>query len=103
MLGDGDDLGAFAPEHGLVGHVVLPVAGEAGEFPDEYNLKGHILTSPFLAHPAEQGPVGDSPALGLVVVFAGDYVAVLLAYSRSVPICAATERSTSCRSLDTLA
>ena len=42
----------MAPEHGLEGHVVLPVAGEAGEVPDEYNLKGHILTSPFLAHPA---------------------------------------------------
>ena len=79
MLSDGDDLDAFAPEHGLEGHFVLPVAGEAGELPDEYTLKGHIPTSPFLAHPAEQGSVGDSPAFGLVAVFAGDNVAVLLA------------------------
>ena len=55
---------------------MLPVAGEAGEIPKEYNLKGHILTSPFLAHPAEQGPVGDSPALGLVVALGGQVVSL---------------------------
>ena len=79
VLGDGDDLDAFAPEHGPEGHFVLPVAGEAGELPDEYNLKRHILTSPFLAHPAEQWPVGNLPNLGLVTVFVGENVAVLLA------------------------
>ena len=36
----------MAPEHGLEGHVLLPLAGEAREIPDEYNLKGHLLTSP---------------------------------------------------------
>ena len=38
---DGDDLDAQLPaEHGLVDDAVLPVAGEAGELPEEHRVKG---------------------------------------------------------------
>ena len=35
VLGDGDHADALAPEHGLVGHGVFPLAGEATELPDQ--------------------------------------------------------------------
>ena len=35
VLGDGDHTDALAPEHGLEGDGVLPLAGEAGELPDQ--------------------------------------------------------------------
>ena len=34
VLGDGDDADALAPEHGLEGHGVFPLAGEPRELPD---------------------------------------------------------------------
>ena len=78
MLGDGYDADALAPEHGLEGHRVLPLAGEPGEFPDEdYLERGRGLSS-LVDHLAELGPVGDSAALGFVHVLAGHSVAVVL-------------------------
>ena len=76
MLGDGDDADTLAPEHGLEGHGVLPLAGESRKFPDEDDLKrGRSLTA-LVDHLAELGPVGDSAALGLVHVLAGHGIAV---------------------------
>ena len=78
VLGDGDDPDALAPEHGLEGDGVLPLAGEAAEFPDQNLLEGGIGLGGFVDHLAELGAVGDAPALGLVHVLAGDNVTVLL-------------------------
>ena len=78
MLGDGDDANALAPEHGLEGHGVLPLAGEAREFPDKNHLERGRRLAAFVDHVAELGPVGDAAALGLVHVLAGDGVAVVL-------------------------
>ena len=78
LLGDGDDADASPAEHGLEGDGVLPLAGEAGEFPDEDFLEGRLRLAGLVQHPLELGPVGDASALGLVHVLAGDEVAVLL-------------------------
>ena len=78
MLGDGDYSNALAPEHGLEGHGVLPLAGEAVELPDENHLEGSRGLAALVDHVAELGPVGDPAALGLVHVLAGDDVAVVL-------------------------
>ena len=40
VFGDRHHPDALAPEHGLEGHGVLALAGEAGEFPDENYLEG---------------------------------------------------------------
>ena len=76
MLGDGDDPNALAPEQGLESHGVLPLAGEATEFPDQDDLKRSLGFAALLDHLPELGPVGDASALGLVHVLAGDGVAV---------------------------
>ena len=78
VLGDGDDADALAPEHGLEGHGVLALAGEAREFPDQYLLEGSLRPGSLVQHLPELGPIGDAAALGLVHVFACDGVAVLL-------------------------
>ena len=77
VLGDGDHSNALAPEHGLEGHGVLPLASESGKFPDKYFLERSLRPAGLVQHPAELGPVGDPAALGLVHVLAGDGVAVL--------------------------
>ena len=77
MLGDGDHPDALAPEHGLEGHGVLPLAGEAAELPDENDLERGGGLAALVDHVAELGPVGDAAALGLVHVLAGDGVAVV--------------------------
>ena len=77
VLGDGDHPDALAPEHGLEGHGVLPLAGEATEFPDENHLERGRSLAALVDHVAELGPVGDAAALGLVHVLAGDGVAVV--------------------------
>ena len=71
MLGDGDDPHTFAPEHRLERHGVLSLAGEAGEFPDQDDLKRGLWLAPLFDHLPELGPVGHAAALGLVHVFAG--------------------------------
>ena len=76
MLGDGDNADALAPQHGLEGDGVLPLAGEARKLPDQYDLEGGGGPAALLDHPAELGPVGDAAALGLVHVLAGDGIAV---------------------------
>ena len=76
MLGDGDDADALAPEHGLEGDGVLPLAGEAGEFPDEDDLERGGGLAALVDHVAELGPICDAAALGLVHVLAGHGVAV---------------------------
>ncbi|MDE2669815.1 MAG: hypothetical protein OXI51_09210 [Chloroflexota bacterium] len=78
VLRDGDDADAAATEHRLEGDGVLALAGEAGELPDEDLLEGSALGAGLVQHPAELGPVGDAPALGLVDVLAHDEVVVLL-------------------------
>ena len=75
MLGDGDHPDALAPEHGLEGHGVLPLAGEARELPDQNHLEWRGGLAPLVDHLAELGPVGDAAALGLVHVLAGNGVA----------------------------
>ena len=77
MLGDGDDPDAFAPKHGLEGHGVLPLAGEATEFPDENHLERGRGLAALVDHLAKLGPVGDATALGFVHVLAGHGVAVV--------------------------
>ena len=47
MPGDGDDSNALAPEHGLEGHGVLPLAGEAAELPDQNHLEGGVGLAAF--------------------------------------------------------
>ena len=71
MLGDGDHSDALAPEHGLEGDGVLPLAREAGEFPDEDFPEGGVGLAALLDHLAELRSVGDAAALGLVHVLAG--------------------------------
>ena len=78
MLGDGDDPDALPAQHGLEGHGVLPLAGEARKFPDENHLERSRGLASLVDHVAELGPVGDTAALGLVHVLAGDGVAVVL-------------------------
>ena len=73
------------PEHGLEGHGVLPPAGEAAEFPDQYLLEGGIGSAGGVDHLAELGPVGDLTALGLVHVLTGDDVAVLVRVVPAAP------------------
>ncbi len=76
MLGDGDDTDALAPEHGLEGDGVLPLAGESRKLPDKNLAEGRFRPVGLVQHPAEVGAVGDPAALGLVHVLAGDGVAV---------------------------
>ncbi len=76
MLGDGDHSDALAPQHGLEGDGVLPLAGEAAEFPDQDDLEGSVGLTALLDHLPELGSVCDAAALGLVYVLAGDGVAV---------------------------
>ncbi len=76
VLGDGDDADALAPEHGLEGDGVFPLAGEPAEFPDQDFPEGGVGLVGFIQHLPELGPVGDSAALGLVHVLAGYGVAV---------------------------
>ena len=76
MLGDGDHSDALAPEHGLEGHGVLPLAGEPRKFPDQYDLERGRGLAALVDHVAELGPVGNAAALGLVHVLAGHGVAV---------------------------
>ncbi len=78
MLGDGYDPHTLSPEHGLEGHGVLPLAGEAGEFPDQDVLERSVGPGGLVQHPSELGSVGDSAALGFIHVLAGDDVAVLV-------------------------
>ena len=78
VLGDGGDPDSPFAEHGLEGHGVLALAGEAGKFPDQNFLERGIGAASLVQHPAELGPVGSSAALGLVNILAGDHVAVLL-------------------------
>ena len=78
MLRDGHDPDALAPQHGLEGHGVLPLAGESAEFPDQNHLKRRRGLATLVDHLAELGPVGDAAALGLVHVLAGHGVAVAL-------------------------
>ena len=78
MLGDGDDPDAFAPEHGLEGDGVLPLASEPGELPDQDLDKRGLGFDGLVQHLAELRSVGDAAALGLVHVLAGDDVAVLV-------------------------
>ena len=78
MLGDGYNSDALAPQHGLEGDGVLPLAGEAAELPDENHLERGRGLAALVDHVAELGPVGDAAALGLVHVLAGHGVAVVL-------------------------
>ena len=78
VLGDGGYPDAPLAEHGLEGHGVLPLAGEAGEFPDKDFLERGVGQAGLVQHPAELGPVGDAAALGLVDVLAGHDIPVLL-------------------------
>ena len=77
VLRDGDHLDALAPEHGLEGDRMLPLAGEAGELPDQDDLEGRLGTATGVQHLAELRPVSDAPTLGLVNVLAGDDIAML--------------------------
>ena len=67
------------------------------------DLKGSVGLGALLDHLPELGPVGDEAARGLVHVLAGDGVAVGLGVVFKRPQLGDTDRSTSCRSLDTLA
>ena len=78
MLGDGDHADSLAPEHGLEGDGVFPLAGEPGKLPDENLAKGRLRLGSLVQHLAELWAVGDSAALGLVHVLAGYGVAVTL-------------------------
>ena len=78
VLGDGDDSNALAPEHGLESDGVLPLAGEAGELPDQNLPERSVGLGGCVDHLAELRAVGDAPALGLIHVLAEDDVAVLL-------------------------
>ena len=55
VLGDRDDADSLAPEHGLEGDGVLPLAREAGEFPDQDLLEGSIGLGGRVNHLAELG------------------------------------------------
>ena len=76
MLGDGDHPDALAPQHGLEGHGVFPLAGEPREFPDKNYLERGRCLAALVDHVAELGPVGDTAALGLVHVLAGNGIPV---------------------------
>ncbi|MDE2934494.1 MAG: hypothetical protein OXS47_11620 [Chloroflexota bacterium] len=78
VLGDGHHADAAPAEHRLEGDGVLALAREARELPDEDLAEGRVRTLGGVQHPAELGPVGDAPALGLVDVLAHDAVVVLL-------------------------
>ena len=78
VLGDRDDADALAPKHGLEGHGVLPLAGEARKLPYQYDLERGRRLAALVDHVAELGPVGDAAAFGLVHVLAGHGVAVVL-------------------------
>ncbi len=78
VLGDGYDADALAPQHGLEGHGVLPLAGEPRKLPDQDFLEGRVGLAGFVQHLAELGSIGDPAALGLVHVLADGQVAVLL-------------------------
>ena len=77
LLGDGDHPDALAPEHGLEGDGVLPLAGEPGELPDQNLPERSIGLAGRVDHLAELGAVGDAAALGLIHVLAGDEIPVL--------------------------
>ena len=55
---------------------MFPLTGEARELPDQNHLERGGGLAPLVDHVAELGPIGDSAALGLVHVLAGDGVAV---------------------------
>ena len=78
VLGDGDHADPLAPQQGLEGHGVLPLAGEPRKLPDQNLLKRRIWPAGGVDHLAELGPVGYAAALGLIHVLAGHDVAVLL-------------------------
>ena len=78
MLGDGDHPDALAPEHGLECDGVFPLAGEPGEFPDEYFLERGFGLACIIQHFSELGPIGDPSALGLIHVLPHDEVSVLV-------------------------
>ena len=78
VLGDGDHADSLAPEHGLEGHGVLPLAGESRKLPDENLLERGLRFGGLVQHPAELWAVGNAAALGLVHVLAGYGVAVAL-------------------------
>ena len=70
VLGDGDDSNSLAPEHGLEGDGVLPLAGEAGELPDQNLPEWGTGLGGRVDHLAELRPIGDATALGLIHVLA---------------------------------
>ena len=71
VLGDGDHPDTPPAEHGLEGDGVFPLAGEAGELPDQDFLKGGLGPACLVQHLAELGPIGDAPAPRLVDELAG--------------------------------
>ena len=78
MFGDGDHPDALAPQHGFVGHGVLPLAGEAAELPDQDFLERGVGLGCLFDHPAELRAFGAAATLGLVDVLAEHQVAVPL-------------------------
>ncbi len=78
VLCDGDDADSLAPQHGLEGHGVFPLAGESAEFPDQNHLERCRGLAAVVDHLAELGTVGDPAAFGLVHVLPGHGVAVVL-------------------------
>ena len=76
VLGDGDHPDALAPQHGLEGHGVLALSGEARKLPDQDDLERGLRLAALLNHLAELRAVSNASALRLVHVLAGDGVAV---------------------------
>ena len=73
-------------------------------FQTKISWKGDSGLAGLVQHFLELWPVGDAPALGLVHVLAGDQVVVLLGVvPEAARSWADTDRSTSWRSLETLA
>ena len=77
VLGDRDHLDPPAPQQGLECHGMFPLAGEAGELPDQDDLEGGGGTTGLVQHRSKLGPRGDAPALGLVHVLTSHDVALL--------------------------
>ena len=82
---------------------VLALAREPGELPDQDLPEGGTGGLRLVEHLLEPGPVGDAAAFGLVHELADDDVAVPVGVFPERPQLAATDRSTSWRSLETLA
>ena len=85
VLGDGNHTAALAPEQGLEGHGVLPLAGKPGKPPDQNHLQWGRSLAALVDHLAELGPVGDHSALCLVHVFAGDRIHIVLGVAPKGP------------------